>query len=205
MPWFTIRAIDIDTNSFTHEAHFESQEVGRITDILDINEFKAGDCIHLSAGEYSDLARLFKLKLPPEAKSGEIVWQSAENFDTRPTHTGRELLLMLEGKKPFAAFVELVPANEKGIIPEKHFAPHVEDGRFIKREVFEDALSPTGMPVKLRRVMFAVSGEEWRFSAFLSLWRLQKKYGWNEGFEKTEGYLYGYESEIDPFYKGRFE
>jgi hypothetical protein len=42
MPWFTIRAIDIDTNSFTHEAHFESQEVGRITDILDINPFVGG-------------------------------------------------------------------------------------------------------------------------------------------------------------------
>jgi hypothetical protein len=108
---------------------------------------------------------------------------------------------MLEGRKPFAAFVDTVPTTKSDVIPEKFFDPYVEQGRFAKREAYEDLVSRDKGSVKLRRIMYAAPGQEWRFDAFLSLWKLAASHGWNDGFEKFEGFLYGYEIEIDPFFK----
>jgi hypothetical protein len=37
------------------------------------------------------------------------------------------------------------------------------------------------------------------------LWSLQPKYGWNDGFERIEGFLLGYEREIDKSMRARTE
>lgn len=185
---------------FTHEVHFETNEVGRIMEIADSNEMKPGDCFELSAEEYSKFAYGFKLDIPVDAELGEIFWRNSDDFDRRPTHTGRELLLMLEGKKPFAAFVDSLPTTDPEIIPERLFDPHVAAGRFIKREAISTMHYRDNSPLKIRRVMYAIVGEEWRISAFLALWKLGEKYNWNERFERFEGYLYGYEPEIDDWF-----
>ncbi len=117
------------------------------------------------------------------------------------SHTGRELDLMLEGKKPFAAFADILPLAHPDIIPEHIFEPHVISGKFLKRSHFEERVTPQGKSILFCRVMYALPGEEWRFEAFLSLWRLCDLHGWNYGFEKMEGYLYGYETKVDPFFK----
>lgn len=54
-------------------------------------------------------------------------------------HEGRELKLMLEGKKHLAVFHDAVPDDgliSEDIIPEKAFAPYVRDG-ILKRHVRE--------------------------------------------------------------------
>ena len=51
-----------------------------------------------------------------------------------------------------------------------------------------------------RRIHYAIAGEEWRIEAYKTLWRLAEKYGrWDETLERMEGYLLGYETDIDPF------
>lgn len=200
MPWFILRAIDPVTDCCTHEVHFETSEVEQISNIIDISDMDVGDSFELSSSEYASLVQYFKLDLPVIAQAGEL-WQTGDNFDSRPSHTGRELLLMLEGKKPFSAFLDTVPITAPSVIPEAFFDRYVVLGRLVKKEVLEDAVAPNGSPIKIRRVMYALPGQEWRFDAFLSLWKLASKHGWNEGFEMLEGFLYGYETEIDPFFE----
>jgi len=109
------------------------------------------------------------------------------------SHTGKELALMLAGLKPLAAFVELLPDDAgKGIIPETDFEPHVQSSKIVK---FEYQYISTRMPGKtFRRVLYALPGQTWRFNSHQMLWFLAEKYGWNEGFERVEGFLLGYES-----------
>ena len=109
--------------------------------------------------------------------------------------------MMLEGKKPLAAFCDVYPRNHNvEVIPEKDFAPYIEKGTFIKREHIT-----TGLPCGMRRVLYALPDEEWRINAYLLLWETAEKAGWSEGFERIEGRLLGYEEwQIDFHIENRF-
>ena len=108
------------------------------------------------------------------------------------SHTGKELQLMLEGTKPFAAFVDVYPSeSEDEVIPESHFEPYVKSGKILKFEDIEEL--DEKIAHTLRRVMYVLPGEEWRAHAYVMIWTLARKHGWNEGFERIEGYLLGYE------------
>ena len=111
-------------------------------------------------------------------------------------HTNRELAMMLEGKKPLAAFCDVHPKNHDAeVIPEQDFAPYVKTGTFIKREHIT-----AGSPHGTRRVLYALPNEEWRINAYLLLWETAEKVGWNEGFERMEGRLLGYDEWQNDFH-----
>jgi hypothetical protein len=118
--------------------------------------------------------------------------RNAMAFDNYPyeIHTNRELELMLQGTKPFAAFSEILELSyDEWIIPEKAFAPYIAQETIIKREhIF---IAPHNM--KLRRVLYALPNEEWRIDAYLLMWEVAQKSGWNESMERMEGRLLGYE------------
>ncbi len=83
-------------------------------------------------------------------------------------HEGKELELMLSGKKPMAAFGDVIPENgviPEEIIPEKAFAPYVQNGDFyyLKSEVTD-----TDNDI-IRYVCFTLPGEEWRAKAYIWL------------------------------------
>ncbi len=104
-------------------------------------------------------------------------------------HTGRELELMLQGKKPLSVFCDDIESSySEEIIPEKAFAPFVLNGTLKKREHISGVT-----PLQLRRVLYAVLSEEWRLDAFLLLREVADKSGWNESMERMEGRLLGYE------------
>jgi hypothetical protein len=114
------------------------------------------------------------------------------------THTNHELELMLAGKKPLAAFCD----EEAGLhayegIPEAEFEPYVASGRFIKREfVMPTPAGSPGVEAKttgVRRVFYALPGHEWRIEALMLLLKTAEVTGWNDGFERMEGSLLGYE------------
>jgi hypothetical protein len=44
----------------------------------------------------------------------------------------------------------------------------------------------------MRRVLYALRGEEWRIDAYILMRKTADKSGWNEGFERLEGSLLGY-------------
>ncbi len=86
------------------------------------------------------------------------------------------------------------------VIPEREFEPHVAAGRIIERQHIDlprkDARVVKGIKeqqIGMRRVLYALPGERWRIDAYLLLWKIAEKSGWNEGFERLEGTLLGYE------------
>jgi hypothetical protein len=68
---------------------------------------------------------------------------------------------------------------------EEYFAPHVVAGRFVRREhAHSDGR---------RHAFYALPGEEWRFDAYIEMWKQADKSGWSEELERLEGHLLGYE------------
>jgi hypothetical protein len=111
-------------------------------------------------------------------------------------HTGRELELMLEGKKPLAMFY--AQANElpwEELVPEDAFAPYVQSGRLVRQD-FELQSSSKDASSLLRYVFYALPGNEWRIQLMLVLKQaLHSGGGWNETCERIEGTLLGYTDE----------
>ncbi len=114
-------------------------------------------------------------------------------------HEGRELELMLAGKKPLALFYDTVP--ECGVIPEEEFAPHVQSGKVVERErIFPSSKGSKTEPTPPVRVVFyALPEEVWRIDQALSLMEevLFQKGRPNEEDDARMGRLLGYtEGEI---------
>lgn len=115
-------------------------------------------------------------------------------------HTGRELSLMLAGRKPLAMFfVEISELPNEVLVPERAFAEHIESGRFVRGEItLESGYSITlGRNAHIRYVFYALSSEAWRIAA-MSLLResfAKSKCPWNESLERIEGTLLGYSDE----------
>ncbi len=98
--------------------------------------------------------------------------------------------MMLEGVKPFAAFSETHPSDvDFEVIPESLFSKYVEEGLIVKRDYVSNLSSPT----KTRFVLYARKSEEWRIDAYILLKSVSEVSGWNQGFERMEGTLLGYE------------
>jgi hypothetical protein len=113
-------------------------------------------------------------------------------------HTNRELEFMLERGKPLAHFSDAYPAEpDEEIFPERTFDPYVKNGTFVKRDFVEILGGP---PPKdhpdvrgIRHLFFARSSEAWRIDAYIMMMAAAKRAGWNEGFERLQGSLLGYE------------
>jgi hypothetical protein len=105
-------------------------------------------------------------------------------------HTNRELGLMRRGIKPLAFFSEFV-GHEPDICIRywRMFDRHVAAGRFIRREAIEEA--PDRPQLKLRKLLYALPGHEWRIDAMLSL--LNEPGACSDDSERRFGELLGYE------------
>ncbi len=106
-------------------------------------------------------------------------------------HTGYELPLLLDGRKKLARMVELYPPET--FEGEDRFNHWVAEGKLHREEV----LLPRDPSAKRyfghRTVYYALKGEEWRIAAWKMISAAASKTGWNEGFERVEGMLFGYE------------
>jgi hypothetical protein len=106
-------------------------------------------------------------------------------------HTNRELELMLTGIKPMAAFSEGLGGeafHEELIAP---FRDHPVARHFIYRTLCWSDRNP-----KHRSIITYIArpGEEWRIDAHITMSMAAHYSGWNDGFERLEGFLLGYEA-----------
>lgn len=106
-------------------------------------------------------------------------------------HTNRELLLMLDARKPLSVFAdeEPLPGSNSLLFPEAKFDAYVAAGRFVKYEYAEPV---DNCRRRVRWVFYALPEEAWRIKAYILLNETSKRSGWNEGFERMEGSLLGY-------------
>ena len=109
--------------------------------------------------------------------------------------------MMLEGKKPLAAFCDVYPRNHNvEVIPEKDFAPYIEKGTFIKREHIT-----TGLPCGMRRVLYALPDRNGELMPIFCYGKPQKKLAGVKVSSALEGRLLGYEEwQIDFHIENRF-
>jgi hypothetical protein len=102
-------------------------------------------------------------------------------------HEGKELDLMLAGKKPLATFIAEVDAEiPEKYIPEKAFYPYVQSGK-IKR--FSEDYYPLKIERHVRYVCFTLLGEEWRAEFFL--WFARQRYGVGISYDPSHEYIIG--------------
>jgi hypothetical protein len=189
---FVIEVYDPETECIASDIGFEVEDVQELLALLDIEGFEMYHWYDLEADHLTALNRRYGLSLDITAPL--VRFRSHCDRDDRPykLHTCRELAMMLAGTKPLAAFLgPHRPGEEVVEIPERVFAPHIASRRFVMRELIEPPPSVGHPP--LRHVLYALPHEAWRIDAYLLLWRTAEKSGWNEGFERMEGSLLGYE------------
>jgi hypothetical protein len=204
---FFLKAVDPATRSIATEARFEVKDRAELRLLLDMaeDELKDNAIYDLEPSEVAKIVSHYGLAF--ESGSMPVALLAWHPIDDRPykVHTDRELALMLAGSKPLAAFLDIHPSFDGDYgIPEREFEPHVASGLIVKREVIEPPAA-NSRPIKgqrrgSRRVLYALRGEEWRIDAYLLLWKTAGISGWNEGFERMEGSLLGYEDWQNDFH-----
>lgn len=114
-------------------------------------------------------------------------------------HEGRELELLLNGKKPLAMFVEPIQPDFE-CFPEAEFDKFAAHAKLKKHVALEEQSSPFG-EMQIRRVLYAVPGEEWRIPAMLLVQSIYRSLsGWRPDLERIIGGLLGYEhDDIEKF------
>jgi hypothetical protein len=108
-------------------------------------------------------------------------------------HEGRELELMLSGRKPLSMFV----VDAEGLFPEQDFDAHVATGALKKAVSEEPTSTPDGQTINIRRVMYAIPSEEWRIEAMRLVLDVYDSSGpgWRPDLERVIGTLLGYDRE----------
>ena len=100
-------------------------------------------------------------------------------------HGGRELDLMLKGRKPLSVFSHVEAASDLSIFLSEYFEPLVGRGELVSARLDGDgSAAPTSM--------FALPNEAWRFEAYRLMADTARATNWNDALERIEGSLLGY-------------
>ncbi|MGN8139179.1 hypothetical protein ACTJLC_31325 [Paraburkholderia sp. 22099] len=187
---FILEIIDTNTACPAKSFAIELPDPSVLSSLLGDEDFEAHCVYELDAHDTAKISSHFGF---PTGESVSAILRPSDWLDELPyqIHTNRELALMLDGAKPFAAFCEEYPALTDGSgIPERLFDRYVAVGRFVKREYVETKVLEG---YRTRRVLYARPDEAWRIDAYILLWHTGEVTGWNESLERMEGFLLGYE------------
>jgi hypothetical protein len=130
--------------------------------------------------------------------------ESAED-DTLPSfvgpHDGRELQLMLEGKKHLSMF--LIEDNvEYEDYPDRRFDAFTLEGRFVKEVRVGKLRLVNGEEMSTQRILYATASEAWRIPAMLMIQDIYATLmpGRRPDLERAIGSLLGYDrSDVELF------
>jgi len=191
---FVLEALDDTTECPIEEAVFEVDDLEELCTIVGAN---VAD-IHLVRYEPEPkqvrrIKRRFKVAFEPGSLMVRLrAWDRLDDLPYK-VHTNRELALMLQGIKPLSIFAGQYPDHpDLEEIPERLFDPYVAAGRFVKREYVEATTGREALGI--RHVLYALLSQEWRINAMILLLDTAAQTGWNEGFERMQGSLLGYET-----------
>jgi hypothetical protein len=118
--------------------------------------------------------------------------------DTPPSyvspHDGRELELMLEGKKHLSMFT-IEDNVEYEDYPDKRFDAFTLEGRFVRGVRVEKFMLVNGMEMSARRILYATANEAWRIPAMLMIQDIYATLipGRRPDLERAIGWLLGYD------------
>lgn len=110
-------------------------------------------------------------------------------------HEGRELELMLAGKKHLSFFY-LEVGIEREVFPERQFDVEVANGFFVKDERIDEFISrETNELTSARNILYATAREAWRIPAMRMIQDIYRRMGpgWRPDLERMKGALLGYD------------
>lgn len=198
---FVIEAIDPATGCIVYDT--EVQDLSKVWDLLDLDPadiMEPGASYEFDAAEMALMMGALGIEYAAIGLPGALrLWSRIDQLPYK-VHTNRELVMMLAGTKPLAVFDDAHPSRLPPfeVIPENFYAPYVESGRFVMREVITPSTDPRRYP-GVRTVLYALPTEQWRIDAYLLL-RKSLKYGWSETCERMQGTLLGYTDEQNDIY-----
>ncbi len=210
---FLLQAIDADLGCSVLEALLRTDDLAALAATLGDEASDDPELEHLyllDPPQWEVIANRFSVAFDPGDRP---VWLSRmHSIRDVPylVHTGFELLLMLDGRKPFAKFVVEEPAAPFDMEFLECFEPHVRSGTLIKR--LAPVEPPLKKPIRARDgrivtgfhfIFFTLPGEEWRADANLLLERQLRRGAWNEALERLEGELLGYTDEQNDYWQTR--
>jgi hypothetical protein len=196
---FVLEVTDRTTQSISSETSLEVTDVSELCTVLDLDadDLAGGAIYDLEPSDVGRLTEFYGIQFNPPMGAAVALraWHPLDQLSYK-IHTGRELAMMLAQQKPLAVFCDAYPSVATfEVIPERAFEPHVAAGRIIKREaIFHSApRSSGGRSRDSRFVLYSLPDQKWRIDAYLLLHTISLKSGWNEGFERMQGTLLGYE------------
>jgi hypothetical protein len=198
--WFVLQAENAVLRCPVVEARFQVADLDALRDILGDearDDVDVDRSYPLDDDQLTVVAERFGVKLEAGGRPVLLTpWSSARDAPYL-NHTGFELALMLEGRKPFAKFSDVYPSEWLDAFL-RPFDPFVAAGRIVRRTIKRPFATPHQLPngtihEGIYEVYFALPGQEWRIDANLLLFEICIQAGWNEALERFEGALLGYE------------
>ena len=109
-------------------------------------------------------------------------------------HAGRELQLMLEGKKHLSMFL-IEEGFDDEDYPDRRFDAYTLEGRFVKEVRVEKFRLVNGVDTNSKRVLYATASEAWRIPAMFMIQDIYRTLipGWRPDLERVIGWLLGYD------------
>jgi hypothetical protein len=197
---FVLEVTDPTTQSISSETSLEVTDVSQLCALLDLDadDLARGGVYDLGPADVGRLIEFYGIQFNPPTGTAVALraWHPLDQLPYK-VHTHRELAMMLAEQKPLAVFCDVYPSlgTSEVVIPERAFEPHVTAGRIIKREAIFHSTprSSGGRSRDIRFVLYSLPDQQWRIDAYLLLHTISLKSGWNEGFERMQGTLLGYE------------
>jgi hypothetical protein len=150
----------------------------------------------LDSGDLDAINHRFGLAFDPGGRVTRLTKWTSIREPPYLVHTGFELVLMIDGRKPFARMSDSYPPHQ--YYDEDLFDRYVAQGilhKEVQLEPFAELLRYRDGRILegLRTVYYTLKGEEWRIPAWKLVSEASRKSGWNDSFERLEGMLLGYD------------
>lgn len=196
---FVLQAFDPDYGHPAFETMFVVDRPADLRALLgaDAEDDPAFDkWYRLEPSEVAEITGRFGVAFDPAGRATTLyLWRDDE--PPYLAHGGYELVLMIEGRKPFARIDDIYFPPHR-FVGEDRFDRHVATGllhKEVQLDPFAEPLHSTDGQVfeGYRTVYYTLKGEEWRIPAWKMIAEAARKSGWNDSFERLEGMLLGYE------------
>ena len=168
---------------------------------ISVEEMRTENFLILDSDELFKINKLFGTDFDPGDNDACLfAWSASDGLPYR-VHAGREIMLLMSGRKQLATFAGIFPENEAMVeIPDHLIDKLVENGRFVKVEYCE--LNPVGNNYYrgMRYVLVSPKNESWRINAYILLQKTAGMVGWSEPLTRLQGSLLGYSDQENDEY-----
>lgn len=192
---FILSAVDPDLLYPWLEVRFETDDLDTLRRILELDAARDADFERvylLTPAEVAVVCHAFGIGFEHGSREA-FLFKHVDTGVRIPylVHTGYELALMVQGRKPFG-FIDFDSDSPRSVKLKEKFDAYVAQGVLHSQEfIFDAAARPSR---RIGQILYTRKGEEWRLSALEFIRQNINRHGDGcENMERLEGALLGYE------------